>query len=44
MPESQRGEQREAMQQFEANKGPGGESQQDRDVAELQRQFPGVVS
>ncbi len=41
MPESERGEQREAMEQFELNKS-GNESQQDRDVAQLQREFPNV--
>jgi hypothetical protein len=41
VPESQRGEQREAMQQFEMNKA-GNESQQDRDVAQLQQEFPGI--
>lgn len=41
MPESERGEQREAMQQFEMNQS-GHQSQQDRDVEQLQREFPGV--
>jgi hypothetical protein len=41
IPESERGEQREAMQQFEMNKS-GSASQQDRDVEQLQREFPGV--
>ena len=41
MPESERGEQREAMEHFEMTKG-GNESQQDRDVATLQREFPSV--
>ena len=41
IPEHERGEQREAMQQFEMNQ-TGNESQQDRDVAELQRMFPNV--
>ena len=41
IPESERGEQREAMQQFEMNKS-GSQSQQDRDVEQLQREFPGV--
>ena len=41
MPANERGEQREAMEQFEMNK-TGGESQQDRDVEQLQREFPGV--
>ena len=41
VPESQRGEQREAMEQFEMNKA-GNESQQDKDVEQLQREFPGV--
>ncbi|KAK5116385.1 hypothetical protein LTR62_007932 [Meristemomyces frigidus] len=40
IPESERGEQREALEQFEMNK--GGESQEDRDVATLQQEFPGV--
>ena len=41
VPEGERGEQREAMEQFEMSKS-GAESQQDRDVAQLQREFPGV--
>ena len=41
VPANERGEQREAMEQFEMNK-TGGESQQDRDVEQLQREFPGV--
>ena len=41
IPENERGEQREAMQQFAMNKS-GNQSQQDRDVEELQREFPGV--
>jgi len=41
VPDNERGEQREAMEQFEMNKS-GNESQQDRDVAQLQREFPGV--
>ncbi len=41
IPESERGEQREAMEQFEMTKS-GNESQTDRDVAQLQREFPGV--
>lgn len=41
IPEHERGEQREAMQQYEMNQ-TGNESQQDRDVAELQRLFPNV--
>ena len=41
MPEGERGEQREAMEQFEMTKS-GGESQQDKDVAQLQREFPGI--
>lgn len=41
VPDNERGEQREAMEQFEMNKA-GHESQQDRDVAQLQREFPGV--
>ena len=41
VPANERGEQREVMEQFEMNHS-GNESQQDRDVAELQRQFPGL--
>lgn len=41
VPEEERSEQREAMQQFEINQS-GHESQQDRDVALLQTEFPGV--
>ncbi|KAK5175385.1 uncharacterized protein LTR77_000524 [Saxophila tyrrhenica] len=41
VPESERGEQREAIQQYEMSK-TGNESQQDRDVEQLQREFPGV--
>lgn len=41
VPEGERGEQREAIQQFEMNKS-GNESQQDRDIAQLQREFPSV--
>ena len=41
MPENERGEQREAMEQFEMNKS-GNESQTDHDVALLQREFPSV--
>lgn len=41
VPENERGEQREAMEQFELNKS-GNESQTDRDVAQLQQEFPGV--
>ncbi|KAF2479120.1 hypothetical protein BDY17DRAFT_305017 [Neohortaea acidophila] len=41
VPEEERGEQREAMEQFELNKS-GNESQQDRDVARLQQEFPGL--
>jgi len=40
IPETERGEQREALEQFEMNK--GGESTEDRDVATLQGEFPGV--
>jgi hypothetical protein len=40
VPESQRGEQREALEQFEMNKGP--QTQEDRDLETLQREFPGV--
>lgn len=43
MPESERGEQREAMQQFEMNRSAS-LSQQDRDVETLQREFPGMDS
>ncbi|GAB7360392.1 hypothetical protein MBLNU230_g8349t1 [Neophaeotheca triangularis] len=39
VPESERGEQREAMEQFELSRGAP-ESQADRDVATLQREFP----
>lgn len=41
VPENERGEQREAMEQFEMNKS-GNESQTDKDVAQLQREYPGV--
>ena len=41
VPASERGEQREAMEQFEMNKS-GNESQTDRDVAELQSEFRGL--
>lgn len=41
VPDSERGEQREAMQQFEMNHA-GQQSQADRDVEMLQREFPGV--
>jgi hypothetical protein len=41
VPESERGEQREAMEQFEMSKS-GNQSQQDRDVEQLQKEFPGV--
>ncbi|KAK3711533.1 hypothetical protein LTR37_009524 [Vermiconidia calcicola] len=40
VPESERGEQREAMEHFEMTK--GSESQTDRDVAQLQREYPSV--
>ena len=40
MPDNERGEQREMMENFEMSK--SGESQQDRDVAQLQREFPGT--
>ncbi|KAH8602256.1 hypothetical protein B0O99DRAFT_680394 [Bisporella sp. PMI_857] len=42
VPVSERGEQREAMEQFEMNKDPRAEDGADRDVATLQREFPGV--
>lgn len=41
VPESERAEQREAMEQFEMSHS-GTESQTDKDVAQLQREFPGV--
>jgi hypothetical protein len=41
VPENERGEQREAMEQFEMNK-TGNQSQQDRDLEQLQREFPSV--
>jgi len=41
VPEDERGEQREAMQQFEMNQG-GQHSQQDDDVEQLQREFPNL--
>lgn len=41
VPAGERGEQREAMEQFEMSKS-GAESQQDRDVEQLQREFPSV--
>lgn len=41
VPEGERGEQREAMEQFEMSK-PGAQSQQDRDVEMLQREYPGL--
>lgn len=41
VPESERGEQREAMQQFEMNHS-GNQSQQDRDIEMLQRDFPKI--
>nr|POE83371.1 hypothetical protein CFP56_69378 [Quercus suber] len=41
VPESERGEQREAMEQFELTKS-GPEDTTDRDVANLQREFPNV--
>jgi len=41
VPADERGEQREAMEQFEMSK-HGGESAEDRDVAALQHEFPGV--
>lgn len=44
MPESERGEQREAMQQFEMNHSGAPKSQQDRDLEVLQRDFPGMDS
>ena len=39
VPASERGEQREALEQFEISKA-GQESQSDRDMASLQREFP----
>lgn len=41
VPEAERGEQREAMQQFEMSHS-GQQSQQDRDVEMLQRDFPKI--
>lgn len=41
VPETERGEQREAMEQFEMSK-TGNESQTDKDVAQLQREYPAV--
>lgn len=41
IPANERGEQREALEQFEMNKG-GHEDSTDRDVATLQREFPNV--
>lgn len=41
MPQAERGEQREAMEQFELSHG-GHEDQTDRDVATLSQEFPGV--
>lgn len=43
VPETERGEQREAMQQFEMNHS-GQQSQADRDVETLQREFPKMDS
>jgi hypothetical protein len=40
VPADERGEQREALEQFEMSKGT--ESQEDRDIATLQREFPSV--
>lgn len=45
VPEAERGEQREAMQQFEMNQaGRGTQSQTDRDVEALEREFPSIDS
>lgn len=41
MPADERGEQREAIEQFEMSRGQP-ESQSDRDVATLQQEFPTV--
>ena len=41
MPQEERGEQREAMENFEMNRTKP-ESQTDRDVATLQEEFPAV--
>lgn len=41
VPENERGEQREAMEQFEMNKS-GNESQLDQEVAQLQQEYPGI--
>ncbi|KAF2722347.1 hypothetical protein K431DRAFT_284041 [Polychaeton citri CBS 116435] len=41
VPESERGEQREMMEQFEMSKA-GGETQEERDLEQLQREFPGL--
>ena len=43
VPAGERGEQREAMQQFEMNKS-GHESKEDRDVATLQQEYPTIDS
>jgi hypothetical protein len=40
VPAEEQGEQREALEQFEISKGK--ESAEDRDVATLQREYPGV--
>jgi len=40
VPEGERGEQREAMEQFEMNK--GAQTEEDRDLEMLQREFPSV--
>jgi hypothetical protein len=40
VPADERGEQREALEQFEMSK--GSESQEDRDIATLQREYPAV--
>lgn len=42
VPESERGEQREAMEQFEISKGQ--QTQEERDMEVLQREFPHVDS
>jgi len=41
VPEAERGEQREAMEQFELSNSSN-ESQYDKDVAQLQTEFPGI--
>lgn len=41
MPASERGEQREAIEQFEMNRS-GPENETDRDVGALQQEFPAV--